>query len=83
MNNETKKAGGRFMGSWLPNLLGVGAWTLGAVVLLAVLFGACSGVQRFIAQADWKLIKSVITWFVFVRLFWLLGSMFQAKARKP
>lgn len=63
-------------------LVGTVLWAVvvGAVglVLLAIVYG----ISVLMAWIDWQAIKNVVTWLVWIQLWWSIGAWFRAKRRK-
>lgn len=63
--------------------VGIAVWGSLFAVVLGVAIGVSYGLKLFVEHADWKLIKSLITWLVWLHLLLAIARFFNAKARKP
>ena len=68
-----------FIGRWL---VGAVMWALVIGVVGLALLAVVYGISAFVVRIDWRMIKDVITWFVWVQLGWSIGAWFRAKRRK-
>lgn len=69
----------KLLSHWLVGTL---IWSLLVALVLGLALGVGYGVKLFIERADWKLIKSLITWAVWMYLLISVSRLLNAKARK-
>ena len=63
-------------------LVGVALWALVIGVVGGVMWEAIYGNSVLVARIDWRSVKGVVTWLMWLQLWWSIGAWFRANRRK-